>query len=78
MEQLLSLWQDSRRASADVKRLALRHIEELECKADALRQMADSLHDLVSHCQGDHRPDCPIINELETGGAGKDLLPARV
>lgn len=64
MRELLALWQDRDRASADVKRVALRHIEGLERKAAALQQMADTLRHLARHCQGNSRPDCPIIEEL--------------
>ncbi|MFC4274347.1 Cu(I)-responsive transcriptional regulator [Achromobacter aloeverae] len=64
MRDLLALWRDRGRASADVKRIALEHVAELERKAAALRQMADTLQHLAAHCHGDQRPDCPIIDEL--------------
>ncbi|OZI29768.1 Cu(I)-responsive transcriptional regulator [Bordetella genomosp. 10] len=64
MRDLLALWRDRDRASADVKRIALAHVAELERKAAALRQMADTLQHLAAHCHGDQRPDCPIIDEL--------------
>lgn len=66
MQSLLALWQDRRRASADVKALALAHVSELEAKATALREMADTLRHLAQHCHGDHRPDCPIIDALDS------------
>ena len=69
MHELLALWRDRGRASADVKRIALSHVEGLERKAAELQQMADSLRHLARHCHGDSRPDCPIIEELG-GGAG--------
>src|SRR3546814_3593276 len=69
MHELLALWRDRGRASADVKRIALGHVEGLERKAAELQQMADSLRHLARHCHGDNRPDCPIIEELG-GGAG--------
>lgn len=62
--ELLSLWQDRKRASANVRRLALEHVERLEAKARELEAMARTLKDLARHCQGDHRPECPIIDEL--------------
>lgn len=65
MHELLALWRDRERASADVKRLALQHVAELERKAAELQQMADTLKHLARHCHGDKRPDCPIIAELE-------------
>lgn len=65
MRSLVQLWQDKSRASADVKALALSHIQELRAKALALQQMADTLAHLASHCHGDERPDCPIITGLQ-------------
>lgn len=64
MGELLALWRDRGRASADVKRLALEHVAELERKSEALRQMAQTLRHLADHCHGDARPHCPIIDEL--------------
>jgi len=64
MGELLALWRDRSRASADVKRIALEHVRDLEDKALALRQMAGTLRHLAEHCHGDRRPDCPIIGEL--------------
>lgn len=61
---LLALWRDRSRASADVKALALKHVAELEEKAAALQAMATTLRHLASHCHGDRRPDCPILNEI--------------
>ncbi len=64
MNELLALWKDRSRASADVKRIALEHVQELERKAEALREMADTLKHLAQHCHGDDRPDCPILENL--------------
>ncbi len=64
IRRLLALWQDRGRASAEVKRLALAHVEALESKADSLRRMAASLRHLAAHCHGDDRPDCPILDDL--------------
>jgi Cu(I)-responsive transcriptional regulator len=66
MRELLALWRDRGRASADVKRIAMEHVADLERKAAALRQMADTLHHLADHCHGNDRPECPIIEELES------------
>ncbi|WP_454254607.1 Cu(I)-responsive transcriptional regulator [Pseudomonas sp. Marseille-Q8238] len=62
--KLLALWQDRQRASADVKALALAHIGELDRKIAELSSLRDTLAELVDHCQGDHRPDCPILKDL--------------
>ena len=64
MRELLLLWRDERRASADVKRLALAHAAELDRKAEAIAAMSRALHDLAAHCDGDSRPDCPILDDL--------------
>lgn len=64
--KLLALWQDRQRASADVKALAQSHIDELNRKIAALSALRDTLGELVQHCQGDHRPDCPILRDLES------------
>lgn len=61
---LLALWRDRSRASADVKAMALKHVADLEEKAAALQAMAASLRHLASHCHGDKRPDCPILDEI--------------
>lgn len=61
---LLSLWRNQRRASAAVKRLALRHIAELDSKIEELRSMRVALAELAAHCHGDQRPDCPILDDL--------------
>ena len=65
--KLLGLWQDRQRASAEVKALALTHIDQLNRKIAELTSLRDTLSELAGSCQGDHRPDCPILRELETG-----------
>jgi MerR family copper efflux transcriptional regulator len=61
---LLSLWRNQRRASAQVKRLALEHIAELDRKIAELQAMRATLAELAEHCHGDARPDCPILADL--------------
>ncbi|EMR44499.1 MULTISPECIES: Cu(I)-responsive transcriptional regulator [Pseudomonas] len=68
--KLLTLWQDRQRASADVKALAMHHIDELNRRIEELVSLRDTLGELVSHCQGDDRPDCPILKDLANGAAG--------
>ncbi|SNT73623.1 Cu(I)-responsive transcriptional regulator [Paracoccus seriniphilus] len=65
---LMSLYEDHARASADVKMLAQDHIRRIEEKVAKLLSMRDTLNDLVTHCHGDSRPDCPILDDL-AGGA---------
>lgn len=62
--QLLSLWDDPKRASIDVKQLAEAHIAELDARIAALADMRSSLVVLAKACRGDHRPDCPILHAL--------------
>lgn len=62
--ELLALWRDKSRASADVKAFALKHVSELETKIAELQGMAQTLRHLARHCHGDHRPDCPILEDL--------------
>ena len=61
---LLTLWQDKHRASSDVKRLALEHIRDIEDRIDELKSIRDTLVQLTDTCHGDHRADCPILDEL--------------
>lgn len=61
---LLQLWGDRQRPSAEVKRVAQAHIQELDDKIVALQRMKNTLATLVSCCHGDHRPDCPILEGL--------------
>ncbi|HBK48849.1 MAG TPA: Cu(I)-responsive transcriptional regulator [Pseudomonas sp.] len=68
--KLLTLWQDRQRASADVKALAMHHIDELNRRIEELVSLRDTLGELVSHCQGDDRPDCPILKDLANGAGG--------
>jgi Cu(I)-responsive transcriptional regulator len=69
--QLLKLWQDRRRSSANVKKLAAQHVEELERKIKELEAMRKSLRHLIHCCNGDDRPDCPILEDLEGALNGK-------
>lgn len=61
---LLTLWHDRSRASADVKQIALDHVEALERKMRELQSMAETLRHLAQNCHGDGRPECPIIEGL--------------
>jgi len=64
IRQLLALWDDSGRASAEVKSLVLAHIAELDGRIAALKSMRGTLRHLAERCDGDDRPDCPIIDDL--------------
>lgn len=61
---LPSLWQDRRRPSRQVKAMAQAHIAELELKAKEILAMKSTLEHPVHCCEGDDRPDCPILENL--------------
>lgn len=65
---LLALYNDRGRASADVKRVAMAHLDQIAAKISELRQMEATLQALVTACAGDDRPDCPILTGLATAG----------
>lgn len=65
IDELLNLWRDRSRRSADVKKIATAHIDSLRDKIDGLNQMVATLQDLARRCSGDGRPDCPILADLE-------------
>jgi Cu(I)-responsive transcriptional regulator len=62
--RLLALWRDGDRASADVKRVALAHIADIDRKIAHMAAMRDTLLQLTDCCRGDERPDCSILDEL--------------
>ena len=64
---LLKLWQNKRRASADVKRIAMAHVADLEQRIAEMQSMKQTLTHLAHCCQGNSRPDCPILTELAAG-----------
>jgi Cu(I)-responsive transcriptional regulator len=74
VRRLLALWRDDARASAEVRRIALDHVQALEAKARALDAVAAALRHLAAHCHGDGRPDCPILDELEGRHDDQDRL----
>ncbi|MFH1556293.1 MAG: Cu(I)-responsive transcriptional regulator [Pseudomonadota bacterium] len=61
---LLALWRDRDRSSADVKAISLQHVRDLQDKRRAIEDMIATLSNLAQHCHGDGRPDCPIIANL--------------
>jgi Cu(I)-responsive transcriptional regulator len=65
IDRLLALYRNRRRASEDVKRLALAHVAELDHKISELMRIRDTLAELARRCRGDQRPECPILDELE-------------
>ncbi len=64
IEELLGLWRDRERSSADVKRLALGHLATIEQKVRTLQAVGETLRHLAKACHGDGRPECPILQGL--------------
>jgi Cu(I)-responsive transcriptional regulator len=62
--ELLKLWQNRRRASADVRRIAQRHVEDLQHRIAKMEAMKRTLEHLIHGCHGDERPECPILEGL--------------
>lgn len=62
--ELLGLWQNRDRKSADVKSLARAQIAEIDRRMAELREMRGTLEHLASRCHGDERPECPILDDL--------------
>lgn len=64
ISELVKLWQDRRRPSSSVKKVAATHLAELDRKIEEMQSMRKTLSHLIHCCQGDHRPDCPILEDL--------------
>ncbi len=62
--ELLTLYQDRRRASVSVKKIATAHVADLDRRIEEMTTMKRTLERLAQCCHGDHRPDCPILDEL--------------
>jgi MerR family transcriptional regulator, copper efflux regulator len=64
IRELLGLWRNKSRSSAAVKKIAGKHIADLRVKIAELESMVQTLEHLTRNCHGDHRPDCPILDDL--------------
>ncbi len=62
--ELVGLWHDRHRASASVKRIAQQHVDDLAQRIESMQAMQRTLLTLLTHCQGNERPDCPILDDL--------------
>ena len=71
IRELLALWQDKGRASADVRSLARAHIEELNRKIAEMEAMRRTLERLAASCHGDARSSCPILDDLAAQEEGR-------
>jgi MerR family transcriptional regulator, copper efflux regulator len=68
IKDLLGLWQDRRRKSADVRRIALEQVRELGARIAELESMRRTLQHLAASCHGDERPECPILDDFAAAG----------
>lgn len=64
IRDLLRLWNDRKRPSREVKKLASQHIAELEAQIARMQGLRDTLKHLADACDGDSRPHCPILLDL--------------
>ncbi|MBS0498317.1 MAG: Cu(I)-responsive transcriptional regulator [Proteobacteria bacterium] len=64
IKKLLSLWQDRQRPAREVKELASAHLSDLQARIAELQTIAHALTQLIAHCHGDERPQCPILDNL--------------
>ena len=71
VRNLLALYQDRERASADVKSISLERVKEIERKMEELDSMRRTLLNLAKICHGDERPECPILDELALGSSDR-------
>ncbi|MCY0387774.1 Cu(I)-responsive transcriptional regulator [Robbsia sp. Bb-Pol-6] len=76
IRRLLALWNDHGRSSADVKAIALQHVADLDRRIAELAAMRATLHHLAQACQGNDRPDCPILDGLGQGATAPGCAAA--
>lgn len=72
IKKLVSLWRDRRRASSEVKKMTMIHLNNIEKKIEDLQAIRSTLLNLANHCHGDDRPTCPILEDLSSSSLGKD------
>lgn len=77
IDELVGLWQNRRRASASVRRIAQKHAAELAQRIAAMQEMQRTLQHLIHCCSGDERPDCPILDALAADAVTSRGSPAR-
>ena len=63
-KELLALYENTERSSREVKALTLEKISEIDFKLKELFSLKEQLSALASACQGDDRPNCPILDAL--------------
>ncbi|QTF09442.1 Cu(I)-responsive transcriptional regulator [Brenneria izadpanahii] len=63
-KELIALFNDPLRRSADVKARTLQKVTEIEVQIEELRAMRQRLLALAEQCPGDGGANCPIIDNL--------------
>jgi len=64
IKKLVNLWRNRTRASSEVKKMTLTHLDNIERKISDLQAIRSTLLNLANHCHGDDRPACPILEDL--------------
>ncbi len=77
IRELLQLWNDRKRPSREVKRVALEHIANMEAQIRRMRELVGTLRYFADACEGDGRPHCPILDELARDNTGSRARPHR-
>lgn len=79
IRELLQLWNDRKRPSREVKRVALAHIADMQAQIRRMRELVGTVKQFADACEGDSRPHCPILDELagDGAGAGAEARPQR-
>jgi len=62
--ELLSLYENRTRSSSEVKKITLKKINEIDQKMSELHSLKNELSRVAKSCNGDQRPECPIIGFL--------------
>ncbi|MEJ5112480.1 Cu(I)-responsive transcriptional regulator [Erwinia billingiae] len=62
--EMVTLFNNPQRYSADVKARTLVKVAEIESHIEELTRMRERLLALAASCPGDDSADCPIINDL--------------
>ncbi len=76
IRDLLSLWQNRERSSRQVRAVAQKHLADLQAKLDEIHAMQAVVREMLDCCQGDERPDCPILKKLASSDGEPDEEPA--
>lgn len=63
----------AREVARDTGEDAARATRNLRRKIEELEEMSNTLETLIDACHGDHRPDCPIIADLENSETEESL-----